>query len=155
MYMVVLWCERRKSGKTPPFSHIFQRICMQMCPLPIIREGKASKNAPSKLLIFYPFHLVFTWFILQKHFGPLLRSYTHDMDPALLRVVVASREFQNVDDLIMDVANGGSARLLAVWALAMRTNRRSRKDFTLLLFAHGIRKKPRWYTVFSNQLLLL
>ena len=37
------------------------------------------------------------------------------MDPALLRVVVASREFQNVDDLMTDVANGGSARLLAVW----------------------------------------
>ena len=44
------------------------------------------------------------------------------MDPALLRVVVASREFQNVDDLMMDVANGGYARSLAVWALAMRTN---------------------------------
>ena len=36
------------------------------------------------------------------------------MDPALLRVVVASGEFQNVDDLMTDVANGGSARLLAV-----------------------------------------
>ena len=46
------------------------------------------------------------------------------MDPALRRVVVASREFQNVDDLMTDVANGGCARLLAVWALAMRTNRR-------------------------------
>ena len=66
------------------------------------------------------------------------------MAPALLRVVVASREFQNVDDPMTDVANGGSARLLVVWALAMRTNRRSRKDFTRLLFAHGIRKKPRW-----------
>ena len=77
------------------------------------------------------------------------------MDPALLRVVVASREFQNIDDLMTDVADGGSERLLAVWALAMRTNRRSRKDFTRLLFAHGIRKKPRWYTVFSNQLLCL
>ena len=67
------------------------------------------------------------------------------MDPALLRVVVASREFQNIDDLMTDVAHGGSARLLAVWALAMRTNRRSQKDFTRLLFAHGIRKKPRRY----------
>ena len=28
------------------------------------------------------------------------------MDPALLRVVVASREFHNVDDLMTDVANG-------------------------------------------------
>ena len=77
------------------------------------------------------------------------------MDPALLRVVVASHEFQKVDDLMTDVANGGSARLLAVWALQMRTNRRSRKDFTRLLFAHAIRKKPRWYTVFSNHLLCL
>ena len=77
------------------------------------------------------------------------------MDPALLRVVMASREFKNVDELMTDVANGGSARLLAVWALAMRTNRQSRKDSTPLLFAHGIRKKPRWYTVFSNQLLCL
>ena len=66
------------------------------------------------------------------------------MDPALLRVVVASREFQNVHDLMTDVANGGSARLLAVLALAMRTNRRSRKDLTRLLFAYGIRPKPRW-----------
>ena len=71
------------------------------------------------------------------------------MDPALLRVVVASCEFQNVDDLMTDVANGGCARLLAAWALAMRTNRRSRKDLTRLLFAHGIRKKPLWYAVFS------
>ena len=75
------------------------------------------------------------------------------MDAALLRVVVASREFQNVDDLMTDVANGGSARLLAFWALAMQINRRSRKDFARLLFAHVIRKKPRWYTLFSNQLL--
>ena len=77
------------------------------------------------------------------------------MDLALLRVVVAIREFQNVDDLMTDVANGGCARLLAVWALAMRTNRRSWKDFTRFLFAHGIRKKPRWYTIFSNQLRCL
>ena len=77
------------------------------------------------------------------------------MDPALLRVVVASREFQNVDDLMTDVANGGFAKFLAVWALAMRTNRRSRKDLTRLPFAYGIRKKPRWYTVFSNQLICL
>ena len=68
---------------------------------------------------------------------------------------MASREFQNVDDPMTDVANGGSARSLAVWALPMRTNRRSRKDLTRLLFAHGIRKKPRWYTVFSNQLICL
>ena len=77
------------------------------------------------------------------------------MDPAWIRVVVASRQFQNIDDLMTHVANGGSARLLAVWARAMRTNRRSRKDFTPLLFAHGIQKKPRWYTVFSNKLLCL
>ena len=77
------------------------------------------------------------------------------MDPALLMVVVANREFRTVDDLMTDVANGGSARLLAVWALAMRTHRRSRKDFTRLLFAHGIRKKPHWYTVFSNPLRCL
>ena len=64
VYMVVFWCERRKSGKTPPFPLIFQRICMQMCPLPIIREGKASKHAQNKLLIFLGilpgFYLVFT-----------------------------------------------------------------------------------------------
>ena len=83
MYMVVLWCERRKSGKTPPFSPIFQPICMQMCPLHIIREGKASKHAQSKLLIFYPFYLGFTWFLPEKHFGPLLRSYRrHSMKRA-------------------------------------------------------------------------
>ena len=80
MYMVVLWCERRNRGRTPPFSPMFQRICMQMCPLPIIREGKASKHAQGKLLIFYPFYLVFTWFLLEKHFGPLLRSYIHDIE---------------------------------------------------------------------------
>ena len=73
--MVVLWCKRRKSGKTSPFSPMFQPFCMQMCPLHIIREGKASKHAQSKLLIFYPFDLVFTWFLLEKHFGPLFRSY--------------------------------------------------------------------------------
>ena len=77
------------------------------------------------------------------------------MDRAVLRVVVATREFWNVDDLMTDVANGVSARLLAVWALALRTNRRSRKDLTRLLFTHGIRKKPRWNTVFSNQLICL
>ena len=41
------------------------------------------------------------------------------MDPALLRVVVARRGFQNVDHLMTDVANGGSARFWAVRALAM------------------------------------
>ena len=76
MYMVVLWCGRRKSGKTPPFSPIFQPICMQICPLHIITEGKASKHAQSKLLIVYPFYLVFAWFLPEKHFGPLLCSYT-------------------------------------------------------------------------------
>ena len=35
-------------------------ICMQICPLHIIREGKATKHPQSKLLIFYPFYLVFT-----------------------------------------------------------------------------------------------
>ena len=58
MYMVVLWCKRRKSGKTPLFSPMFQPICMQMCPLHIIREGKASKHAQRKLFIFYPLDLV-------------------------------------------------------------------------------------------------
>ena len=77
------------------------------------------------------------------------------MDPALLRVLVASRELQNDDDLMTAVANVGSASLLAVWAVAMRTNGHSRKDLTWLLFAHGIRKKPHWYTVFSNQLICL
>ena len=76
------------------------------------------------------------------------------MDPALLRVVVASREFHNIDDLMADVANGGTARLLAVSALAMRTNRRSRKDFTRLLFAHGIRKKLRWCFLKSIAMLV-
>ena len=77
------------------------------------------------------------------------------MDPAPPRVVVASREFQNVDDLMTDVANGGSARLLAVLSLAMRTNPCSRSDFTRLPFAHGVRKKPRWYTVFSKNWICL
>ena len=76
------------------------------------------------------------------------------MDPALIRVVVARCEFQNVDGLMTDVANGGSARFLAVWALPMRTNRRSWEDLTRL-FAYGLRKKPHWYTVFSNQLICL
>ena len=75
MYMGVLWFGTRKSGKTPPFSPIFQPICMQVCPLHIIREGKASKHAQSKLFIFYTFYLVCTWFLPEKHFGPLLRSY--------------------------------------------------------------------------------
>ena len=69
MYIVVLWCERRKSGKTPPFSPMLQPLCMQMCPLHIIREERfslrlaaaggsevtgdpPSKHAQSKLLIF-------------------------------------------------------------------------------------------------------
>ena len=69
------------------------------------------------------------------------------------KLVVASLEFHDIYNLMTDVANGGSARLLGVGALAMRTNRRSQKDLTRLLFAHGIRKKPRWYTVFSNQLI--
>ena len=73
--------------------------------------------------------------------------------PGKLRVVVASREFQNIDDLVTDVVHGGTARLLAVWALVMRTNRRSQKDLTQLLFAYGIRKKLRCYTFFSNQLI--
>ena len=75
MYMVVLWCKRRKSGKTSPFSPIFQPICMQMCPLHMLRRGKARKHAQSKLLNFYPFYLVFAWFLPEKHFGPLLHSY--------------------------------------------------------------------------------
>ena len=64
MYMGVVWCGTRKSGKTTPFSPIFQSICLQMCPLHIPREGKASKHAQSKLLIVLPilpgFYLVFT-----------------------------------------------------------------------------------------------
>ena len=71
----------------------------------------------------------------------------------MLRVVVASREFPNVDDLMTDVANGCSARLLSVWAPAMPINRRSRKELTRLLFTYGIRKKPCWYTVFSKQFI--
>ena len=59
MYMGVVWCGTRKSGKTPPFSPIFQPICMQMCPLHILSEGKASKHAQSKLLNFSHF----TWFL--------------------------------------------------------------------------------------------
>ena len=78
MYMGVVWCGTRKRGKTPPFSSIFQPSCMQMCPLHIIREGKASKHAQSKLLNFYPFYLFFTWFLPEKHFGPLLCSYNID-----------------------------------------------------------------------------
>ena len=39
--------------------------------------------------------------------------------------------------------------------LAMRTNRRSPKDLTRLLFAHAIRKKPRWYTVFLKSIDML
>ena len=69
MYMGVLWSGTRKSGKTPPFSPIFQPICMQMCPLHIIREGKASNHAQSKLLIFYPIYLLFTRFYLRNALG--------------------------------------------------------------------------------------
>ena len=83
MYMVVLWCKRRKSGKTSLFTRMFQPICMQMCPLHIIREGKVSKHAHSKLLIFYPFYLVFTWILLEKHFGPFLRSYIYNSQESL------------------------------------------------------------------------
>ena len=42
---------------------------MQMCPLHMLREGKASKHAKSKLLNFYPFHLVFTCFFLRNTVG--------------------------------------------------------------------------------------
>ena len=55
MYMGVVWCGTRKSGKTPAFSPIFQPICMQMCLLHILRKGKASRHAQSQLLNFYPF----------------------------------------------------------------------------------------------------
>ena len=47
MYMGVVWCGTRKSGKTPPFTRIFKPICMQMCPLQIKREAKASKHKHS------------------------------------------------------------------------------------------------------------
>ena len=73
--MGVVWCGTRKSGKTPLFSPIFQPICMQMYPLHMLREGKANKHAPNKLVNFYPLYLVFTWFLPEKHFGPLLRRY--------------------------------------------------------------------------------
>ena len=63
MYMGVVWCGTHKSAKTPPFSPIFRRICMQMCPLHILREGKASRHAQSKSLNFHQFYLVFTWFL--------------------------------------------------------------------------------------------
>ena len=76
MYMGVVWCGTRQSGKTPPFSPIFQPICTQMYLLHILRKGKASKHAQSKLLHFYPFYLVFAWFLHEKRFGLLLRSYT-------------------------------------------------------------------------------
>ena len=55
MVMGVVWCGKRRGGKTPPFSSIFQPICMQMCPLHMLREGKASKHAQSNLLNVYPF----------------------------------------------------------------------------------------------------
>ena len=41
MYM---GCGTRKSGKPPPSLPIFQPICMQMCPLHMLREGKVSTN---------------------------------------------------------------------------------------------------------------
>ena len=52
MYMGVVWCGTRKSGKTPPFSGIFQPICMQMCLLHIRTQGQASKHAQSQLQLF-------------------------------------------------------------------------------------------------------
>ena len=55
MYMGLMSCRPRKSGKTPLFSPIFEPICMQMCPLHMLREGKASKHAQTKLLNIYPF----------------------------------------------------------------------------------------------------
>ena len=70
MYLGVLWCGTRKSGNTPPFSPIFQPICMQRCPLHIIREGKASKHAQSKLLIFFThFTLFLPGFYLRNTLG--------------------------------------------------------------------------------------
>ena len=63
MYMGVVWCGTRESGKTPPFSPIFQPICMQMSPLHMLREGKVSKHA-KQVIEFSPilpsFYLVFT-----------------------------------------------------------------------------------------------
>ena len=67
--MGVVRCGTRKSGKTPPFSPIFQPICMQIRPLHILRKGKASKHAQRKLLNFHPFYLVFTWFYLRNTLG--------------------------------------------------------------------------------------
>ena len=58
---------------------MFQPICMQMRLLTFLRKGKANKHAQSKLLNFCPFYLVFTLFLLEKHFGPLLRSYIGDV----------------------------------------------------------------------------
>ena len=48
MHMGVVRCGTRKSGKTPPFSPVFEPICTQTCPLHMLREGKASKHAQSK-----------------------------------------------------------------------------------------------------------
>ena len=60
MYRGVVWCGTRKSGKTPPFSPIFQPICTQRYPLHMLRESKASKHAQGKFLNFSPH---FTWFL--------------------------------------------------------------------------------------------
>ena len=75
MYMRLVLCATHKSGKTPPFSPIFQPVCMQMCPLHMLRGSKASKHAQSMFLNFYTLKLVFTGILPEKHFGPLLRSH--------------------------------------------------------------------------------
>ena len=71
----IIACRWGLCGAGPLFAPICQPICMQICPLYILREGKASKQAGSNLLNFDQLYLVFTWFLPQKHFGPLLPSY--------------------------------------------------------------------------------
>ena len=76
------------------------------------------------------------------------------MDPAQLRVVVASGEFRNVDDLIPDVVNGGSTRFLAVWALAMQRIDAHGRILHGCCLPMEYRRSP-VDTAFSNQLICL
>ena len=48
-----------------------------------IMVNEQCLNPFLQLLIFYPFYLVFTWFLPEKHFGPLLRSYKPLSEPVL------------------------------------------------------------------------
>ena len=39
------------------------------------KKGQGEQTRTKQIVEFFPFYVVFTWFLPEKHFGPLLRSY--------------------------------------------------------------------------------